>query len=175
MSKNKPLSTCPHPSHSFGTPVAIGSLHGQSDDSRFFHAPDMKATQLPPTLALSEVSYLSRATGCHARRSPEPRFGTASSTTHLSAPRPGYLVSKGFYLPRRPPMVTMLRLPFALLLLFAVLMLVGVIQVTKAASRGWQELDLLALRLLVEGPQRETAIRNWEAIIQRRVRGKQQI
>ncbi len=72
-------------------------------------------------------------------------------------------------------MVTMLRLPFALLLLFAVLMLVGVIQVTKAASRGWQELDLLALRLLVEGPQRETAIRNWEAIIQRRVRGKQQI
>jgi hypothetical protein len=72
-------------------------------------------------------------------------------------------------------MAAMLRILFALLLLFTGLLVLGGLQATWAARLGWEGLDIAALRILVDGPRRQAEIRNYNEIVRQRLQGKDKI
>jgi hypothetical protein len=72
-------------------------------------------------------------------------------------------------------MAAMLRIPVALLLLLAAVTVLGGTRAQWAACLGLEELDLAALRVLVDGPRRAQEILNKDEIVRRRLRGKYEI
>jgi hypothetical protein len=72
-------------------------------------------------------------------------------------------------------MASFLRLPLALFLLLATLMLLGGMGTRWAAGLGLEGLDLGALRVILNAQLRETEILNNEEIVRRRLRAKHEI